>query len=71
MKSKNKEALGDVDRRFAAAPGTSEQVAAADDMWESLGFASPQMDGIDQRAEEFIARFRAEMEVQETMARRL
>ncbi|PRQ25851.1 hypothetical protein RchiOBHm_Chr6g0288121 [Rosa chinensis] len=44
--------------------------SAADDMWESLGFASPQMDGIDERAEEFIARFRAEMKDQETLARR-
>lgn len=43
---------------------------AADDMWESLGFASPQMHGIDKRAEEFIARFRAEMKDQEKLARR-
>nr|XP_011457999.1 PREDICTED: uncharacterized protein LOC105349627 [Fragaria vesca subsp. vesca] len=43
--------------------------SAADDMWESLGIASPQMDGIDRRAEEFIARFRAEMKDQETLAR--
>ncbi|XP_002524612.2 uncharacterized protein LOC8289763 [Ricinus communis] len=42
--------------------------AAADDMWESLGFASPLMRGIDERAEQFIASFRAEMEVQEIMA---
>ncbi|XP_050206626.1 uncharacterized protein LOC126656168 [Mercurialis annua] len=39
--------------------------AAADDMWESLGFASPLMRGIDERAEQFISSFRAEMEVQE------
>ncbi|XP_050364489.1 uncharacterized protein LOC126783128 [Argentina anserina] len=44
--------------------------SAADDMWESLGIASPQMDGIDKRAEEFIARFRAEMKDQETLANR-
>ncbi|KAJ0111389.1 hypothetical protein Patl1_01778 [Pistacia atlantica] len=44
---------------------------AADDMWESLALASPQMNGIDQRAEEFIKRFRAEMQFQEMMARRL
>lgn len=42
----------------------------ADEMWESLGFASPQMHGIDKRAEEFIARFRAEMKDQEKLARR-
>lgn len=45
--------------------------AADDDMWESLGLASPQMHGIDERAEEFITRFRAQMEVQEMLARYL
>ncbi|PON81733.1 hypothetical protein TorRG33x02_224490 [Trema orientale] len=65
-----------VDQRASAAaePGTSKEAgngvtAAADDMWESMGFASPQMHGIDERAEEFIAKFRAEMEVQERLAR--
>ncbi|CAN6554029.1 unnamed protein product [Malus baccata var. baccata] len=43
--------------------------ATADDMWESLGFSSPMMHGIDERAEEFIAKFRKEMEVQEKLAR--
>ncbi|XP_057483275.1 uncharacterized protein LOC130770012 [Actinidia eriantha] len=60
-------------------PGTNEEVgeaqemmsAAADDMWESIGLASPVMHGIDERAEEFITRIRAEMQLQETMARRL
>lgn len=42
---------------------------AADDMWESLGFASPQMQGIDERAEQFILTFRADMEIQEMIAR--
>lgn len=64
----------------ARAPGTSNvnikeekasATSAADDMWESLALASPQMNGIDQRAEEFIRSFRAEMELQEIMARRL
>ncbi|KAF5741901.1 hypothetical protein HS088_TW10G00909 [Tripterygium wilfordii] len=45
-----------------------ERGCAADDMWESLALASPLTDGIDERAEEFILRFRAEMELQETMA---
>jgi len=45
-----------------------ERGCAADDMWESLGFASPQMQGIDERAEQFILTFRAEMEIQETIA---
>ncbi|KAK9282238.1 hypothetical protein L1049_005152 [Liquidambar formosana] len=49
----------------------NEKTSAADDMWESVGLASPQMHGIDERAEEFITRFRAEMELQEMMARRL
>ncbi|GFZ20288.1 hypothetical protein Acr_28g0009930 [Actinidia rufa] len=60
-------------------PGTNEEVgeaqemmsAGADDMWESIGLASPVMLGIDERAEEFITRIRAEMQLQETMARRL
>ncbi|KAJ6953089.1 hypothetical protein NC652_004929 [Populus alba x Populus x berolinensis] len=43
-----------------------ERGCAADDMWESLGIASPQMQGIDERAEQFILTFRAEMEIQET-----
>ncbi|CAK7346406.1 unnamed protein product [Dovyalis caffra] len=46
-----------------------ERGSTADDMWESLGFASPQMQGIDERAEQFILTFRAEMEIQETIAR--
>ncbi|KAF9686843.1 hypothetical protein SADUNF_Sadunf02G0031800 [Salix dunnii] len=45
-----------------------ERGCTADDMWESLGFASPQMQGIDERAEQFILTFRAEMEIQETIA---
>ncbi|KAK7255187.1 hypothetical protein RIF29_28591 [Crotalaria pallida] len=32
-----------------------------DDLWESLALASPLMHGIDERAEEFIARFRGEL----------
>lgn len=47
-----------------------ESMHEADDMWESLVLASPQMNGINERAEEFIARFRAEMEEQEILARR-
>ncbi|KAH6797910.1 hypothetical protein C2S52_022464 [Perilla frutescens var. hirtella] len=43
----------------------------ADDAWESMAVASPQMHGINERAEEFIARFRADMRQQEILARRL
>ncbi|KAK9055713.1 hypothetical protein SSX86_026798 [Deinandra increscens subsp. villosa] len=43
----------------------------ADDMWESLVMGSSQMDGINERAEEFISKFRADLLVQEIMARRL
>ncbi|KAG8370789.1 hypothetical protein BUALT_Bualt13G0022000 [Buddleja alternifolia] len=47
-------------------------MVSADDMWESMVLASPQMDGINERAEEFIARFRADMHHQEMqLARRL
>ncbi|CAI0434414.1 unnamed protein product [Linum tenue] len=42
-----------------------------DDMWESMGISSPLMTGIDERAEEFISSFRAEMQVQERIARTL
>jgi hypothetical protein len=49
----------------------AEKPLSADDMWESLALASPLMRGVDERADEFIARFRAEMEVQETLARNL
>lgn len=57
----------------AAVPvaGTSKgtgRTLQGDDMWESMGFASPQMHGIDERAEEFITMFRAQMEVQEMLA---
>ncbi|KAB5557563.1 hypothetical protein DKX38_008472 [Salix brachista] len=63
----------------AVEPGTSmedeimrgERGWTADDMWESLGFASPQMQGIDERAERFILTFREEMEIQETIERGL
>ena len=51
-----------------AGNGAERACAAADDMWEAMGFASPQMHGIDERAEQFIAKFRAEMEVQEMLA---
>lgn len=50
--------------------GTSKE-GEADDMWESLGLESPLMDGINERAEEFITRIRAEMQMQETMAPQL
>lgn len=49
----------------------SEAMHSADDMWESLVLASPQMYGINERAEEFINKFRAEMMLQERLARRL
>uniref|UniRef100_A0A166ERY2 Uncharacterized protein n=1 Tax=Daucus carota subsp. sativus TaxID=79200 RepID=A0A166ERY2_DAUCS len=44
---------------------------SADDMWESLVLGSPQMYGINERAEEFIVRFRAEMQKQERSASHL
>lgn len=46
-------------------------VVDADDAWESMVMASPQMHGINERAEEFIARFRAQMHQQEILARHL
>ncbi|XVE72935.1 hypothetical protein DITRI_Ditri11bG0077600 [Diplodiscus trichospermus] len=45
------------------------KTSLGDDMCESTGLASPILHGIDARAEEFIASFRAEMERQEIIAR--
>ncbi|KAK4281288.1 hypothetical protein QN277_012804 [Acacia crassicarpa] len=44
---------------------------SSDDMWESLALASPLMQGINERAEEFIARIKKEMLAQELLARNL
>ena len=49
--------------------GCCDRPCSSDDMWESLALASPLMEGIDERAEEFIARFRGEMAAQEMLAR--
>ncbi|KAF7801465.1 DUF761 domain protein [Senna tora] len=46
-----------------------DKACTSDDMWESLALASPLMEGINERAEEFIARFRKEMVAQEIVAR--
>ncbi|GAB4841721.1 hypothetical protein Ancab_022443 [Ancistrocladus abbreviatus] len=47
--------------------GKREEIEG-DEAWESVLLASPLMKGIDKRAEEFIARFRAELKSQETIA---
>ncbi|XP_022760042.1 uncharacterized protein LOC111306442 [Durio zibethinus] len=68
-----------IDQAAAEEAGTSrggekmvdEKSSVGDDMWESIGLASPMLHGIDARAEEFIASFRAEMERQEIIARNL
>ncbi|XP_004493323.1 uncharacterized protein [Cicer arietinum] len=54
--------------------GTSkgcDKACTSDDMCESVALASPQMQGIDERAEEFIIRFRQQMAAQEMLARNL
>ncbi|XP_030515087.2 uncharacterized protein LOC115728823 [Rhodamnia argentea] len=51
--------------------GSDAKTCEADDMWESVGLASPLTHRIDERAEEFISKFRAEMERQEMVARSL
>lgn len=48
-----------------------DSMVNADDVWESMVVASPQMHEINERAEAFIARFRADMRQQEILARRL
>ncbi|CAL5193751.1 unnamed protein product [Lathyrus oleraceus] len=50
---------------------TCEKASASDDVWESVALASHQMEGIDERAEEFIMRFRKQMAAQERLARSL
>ncbi|KAL6516171.1 hypothetical protein OROGR_019476 [Orobanche gracilis] len=54
---------------------TSEEkpnnAAGADEMWESMVLTSPQTRGINERAEEFIARFRTQMRHQEMLDRNL
>lgn len=55
----------------ATSSGEKRSVAALEEeMVGPSGLGSPS-DGIDERAEEFIARFRAELELQEMMARGL
>ncbi|KAL8523114.1 hypothetical protein ACS0TY_013184 [Phlomoides rotata] len=49
----------------------SEIVVSGDDVWESMVLGSPQMNEINERADEFIARFRAQMNRQEMLARSL
>ncbi|XP_028791706.1 uncharacterized protein LOC114747533 [Neltuma alba] len=49
----------------------NNKACTSDDMWESVALASPLMEGINERAEEFIARFKKEMMAQELLARNL
>ncbi|QCD97743.1 uncharacterized protein LOC114180383 [Vigna unguiculata] len=61
-------------KRVSGEEGTRKsggRSCGSDGMWESLALASPQMQGIDERAEEFITRFRQEMAAQEMIARNL
>nr|XP_004247522.1 uncharacterized protein LOC101252628 [Solanum lycopersicum] len=46
---------------------SSSSSVTNDEMWESLTLASPQLHCINERAEEFIAKFRADMLRQENM----
>lgn len=47
--------------------GESSSGLTNDEMWESLTLASPQLHCINERAEEFITRFRQDMLRQENM----
>lgn len=67
--SSEKSGVSDYNQKSNYLP--EEGMHVADDMWESLVLASPQMEGINERAEEFIAKFRADMQQQEILARRL
>ncbi|KAK4795866.1 hypothetical protein SAY86_028192 [Trapa natans] len=58
---------------FGPPDGGREPLAGEEDhdrMWESMGLESPLMQNIDDRAEAFISKFRADMKRQEAMARR-
>ncbi|XP_047264228.1 uncharacterized protein LOC107865421 [Capsicum annuum] len=46
---------------------TNDENYSNDEMWESLALASPQLHCINERAEEFITRFRADMRRQENL----
>ncbi|XWS46972.1 hypothetical protein CRYUN_Cryun14cG0113800 [Craigia yunnanensis] len=71
-REKNVKFIDEVAAAVAAEAGTSKEgEKQGDDMWESIGLASPMLHGIDARAEQFIASFRAELERQEIMARNL
>ncbi|GMH30821.1 hypothetical protein Nepgr_032664 [Nepenthes gracilis] len=68
------------ERSRGAAPGViveskedngKTEAVTADEFWESVMLASPLMRGVDARAEEFIARFRAELEFQKMITHRL
>lgn len=52
-------------------PNDQQQLVAADEIWESLTLASPQLHCINERAEEFIAKFRANMRQQNLLAHHL
>ncbi|CAK9150008.1 unnamed protein product [Ilex paraguariensis] len=60
-----------INQQTAEEDDNIEKNRSADELWESLMLASPQMHGINERAEEFIARFRAEMQLQEMLNRHL
>ncbi|KAK2417783.1 hypothetical protein QL285_040044 [Trifolium repens] len=66
-RGKKEAAEGSTSRRSCEKTSSS----SSDDMWESVALASPQMQGIDERAEEFITRFRRQMAAQERLARNL
>jgi hypothetical protein len=67
-RGKKEEVEGSTSKRSCEKTSSS---SSSDDMWESVALASPQMQGIDERAEEFITRFRRQMAAQERLARNL
>lgn len=67
--SANKVGLGDHDEDEDS--GVTGDQDSADHMWESLVLASPQLNQINERADEFIASFRQDMLLQERLAHRL
>lgn len=45
-------------------PRTSKSIYSVEDAWKVVVASSPQLRGVDERAEEFISKFRDEMKLQ-------
>ncbi|KAL3644967.1 hypothetical protein CASFOL_010147 [Castilleja foliolosa] len=69
--SKTKEEPKPENKLVMTSDHEKSEIAEADEMWESMVMTSSQTQGINERADEFIARFRKQMHSQELLARSL